>query len=64
MKKAKFNDNFKMVAGSCIGHFNGQQKECSKCKIKSLCKKRTEQHIFPKNEKEVKNIIHKFMEEK
>ena len=61
MKKAKFNDNFKMIAGSCIGHFNGQEKQCSKCKMNELCQQRTRQHIFPKNEKQVKSIVNKFL---
>lgn len=57
MKKAKFNDNFKMVAGSCIGHYNIQQKQCQKCGVSKICCKMTEDHITPKNEKEVIKFI-------
>lgn len=64
MKKAKFQDNYKMVAGSCLGHFDEQCRQCSVCKINEQCKCKTLQHWYPKNSKEVVKAINKIMQNK
>ena len=57
MKKAKFTDEFTMMAGSCVGHYKQEQDVCKVCKINEVCQFNTEHKIFPRSETEVKNII-------
>lgn len=57
MKKAKFEDEFKMISGSCLAHYDEDNENCNKCKIFTVCKNMKERNIFPKSEEDVKRII-------
>ena len=57
MKKAKFTDEFTMIAGSCVGHYDKEKDACKVCKISEVCAFNTEHKIFPRSESEVKKII-------
>ena len=57
MKKAKFADEFKLVAGSCIGHFLEEDVSCKECKIRNKCKKMFNADEKPTSEAEVIEII-------
>lgn len=57
MKKAKFEDVFKLISGSCISHYDEKSSSCESCKIFVLCKSMKEKNKFPKSEEEVKKII-------
>lgn len=57
MKKAKFKDNFKMPAGSCIGHYSNQSKQCYCCKLSDLCSQITADNIKPKSEKQAIKLM-------
>lgn len=61
MKKAKFKDDYKMVAGSCIGHCDQQNSECKNCKIIENCKRRTDRKNYPKSQKQVIEILTKVL---
>lgn len=57
MKKAKFTDEFKMITGSCVGHFDENVDACKVCKISDICKHNKANNIFPRSEAEVKKFI-------
>jgi len=57
MKKAKFEDEFKMISGSCIAHYDENSDACIKCKIVNICMNMKNRNRFPKSEDEVKRII-------
>lgn len=59
MKKAKFKDDYKMIAGSCIGHYDESNKQCELCKILNKCKDRTNRKIYPKSQKQVVQLLGK-----
>ena len=54
MKKAKFEDEFKMISGSCIAHYDENSDACIKCKIVNICMNMKNRNRFPKSEDEVK----------
>ena len=57
MKKAKFIDDFKLPAGSCVGHFSDVDVSCKECKIKNKCKKMFNSEVKPNSVDEVMAII-------
>ena len=59
MKKAKFNDNFKLTAGACIGHYLQSDNNCKNCLLKEQCIERANNKNYPNSHKQVLQIIKK-----
>lgn len=60
MKKAKFEDNFKLVSGSCMAHYDEDCDSCKKCKMIVACKSMKEKNKFPKSEDDIKNLTNEY----
>ena len=64
MKKAKFVDEFKMIAGACLGHFDDVDRQCKQCLLKQLCEDRSTRRIYPRNQRQVAKVIKKYLDQK